>query len=138
MNLAEIKQILTGLSKLNFRLPNGDYVPPHFHITEVGVVNKHSIDCGGNEHSETLVQLQLWQARDYDHRVAPDKFLKILNIARKVIDASDTLQIEVEYQEHTIGKFDLDFDGTDFVLVNKRTDCRARSKCSAKAASGCC
>ena len=141
MNLAKIKQSLEGLSELNFRLPSGDYVPPHFHVTELGLVTKRSIDCGGNQHSDTFVQLQLWQAQDYDHRVAPEKLLKILDIADKVIGTDDSLEVEVEYQERTIGKFGLDFDGTDFVLVNKQTDCRARSKCGAAASkerAGCC
>ena len=140
MNLAEVKQSLKGLSELNFRLPSGDYVPPHFHVTEIGLLTKRSIDCGGNQHSDTLVQLQLWQAHDYDHRVAPEKFRMILDTADKIIGTDDTLEVEVEYQEHTIGKFGLGFDGIDFVLINKQTDCRARSKCSttAKARSGCC
>jgi hypothetical protein len=30
-------------------------------------------------------------------------------------------EIEVEYQDITIGKYDLDFNGKNFVLLNKQT-----------------
>ena len=29
----------------------------------------------------------------------------------------------------TIGKFDLDFDGTNFLLISKLTNCLAKDKC---------
>jgi len=35
----------------------------------------------------------------------------------------------VEYQQNTIGKFSLEFDGKDFILVNKQTDCLAKDAC---------
>ena len=35
----------------------------------------------------------------------------------------------MEYQGETIGKFGLDFDGTNFVLTNKQTDCLAKDNC---------
>ena len=38
-------------------------------------------------------------------------------------------EIEVEYQSETIGKYDLDFDGKNFVLVAKQTDCLAKDNC---------
>ena len=41
----------------------------------------------------------------------------------------DDLNIEVEYQDTTIGKFGLDFDGTNFLLTTKQTDCLAKSYC---------
>jgi hypothetical protein len=37
--------------------------------------------------------------------------------------------VEVEYQAETIGKYDLNFNGIDFVLANKQTDCLAMDKC---------
>jgi hypothetical protein len=39
------------------------------------------------------------------------------------------LEVEVEYQSSTIGKYDLDFDGQNFLLVNKFTNCLAQDKC---------
>lgn len=143
MKLSDVKKSLPQLSGINFRLPDGSYVPQHFHVTEVGLVTKHFIDCGGVERKETVVNFQLWEAGDYDHRLAPQKFLKILDISRKVLGESEDLNIEVEYQQSTIGKFDLEFDGKDFVLVSKQTACLAQDACGippkmqAKANSGC-
>ena len=41
----------------------------------------------------------------------------------------EDLDIEVEYQGDTIGKFGLDFDGTNFLLTTKQTDCLAKESC---------
>ncbi|MEP5431828.1 MAG: DUF6428 family protein, partial [Flavobacteriaceae bacterium] len=35
----------------------------------------------------------------------------------------------VEYQGQTIEKFGLDFDGTNFILASKQTDCLAKDNC---------
>ncbi len=129
MKLSDVKQALGGLSSIDFRLPDGSYLPPHFHVTEVGLVTKHFIDCGGVERKETVVNFQLWEAGDYDHRLAPQKFLHVLNISQKVLGEAEDLNIEVEYQQHTIGKFGLEFDGKDFALVPKQTACLAQDAC---------
>ena len=47
MKLSEIKQHLQNLKTIAFQLPNGDLVPAHFHVTEVGQISKRFIDCGG-------------------------------------------------------------------------------------------
>ena len=128
MNISEMKQSLTGLEAVSFRLPSGEYLPPHFHVTEVGLVTKHFVDCGGTERKETVANFQLWEDGDYDHRLAPQKLLQILNLSDKILGSED-LAIEVEYQQATIGKFGLTFDGTDFVLTPKQTACLAQDAC---------
>ena len=128
MKISEIKQSLTGLAAINFKLPTGEYLPPHFHVTEVGLVTKHFIDCGGTERRETVANFQLWEAGDYDHRLAPQKFLHILQLSEKILGRED-LTIEVEYQQDTISKFGLAFDGTDFILTAKQTACLAQDAC---------
>jgi len=40
MRLSEIKTALNYLKTIEFILPNGDAVPAHFHVTEVGLVKK--------------------------------------------------------------------------------------------------
>jgi hypothetical protein len=75
MKISEMKEALPGLAAINFKLPDGAYLPAHFHVTEVGLVTKHFIDCGGVERRETVANFQLWEAGDYDHRLAPQKFL---------------------------------------------------------------
>jgi hypothetical protein len=132
MKISALKQALPHLDAIRFRLPDGTYLPAHFHVTEVGLVSKHFIDCGGVERRETAANFQLWEAGDYDHRLAPQKFLRILQLSEKVLGAED-LDIEVEYQQATIGKFGLAFDGTDFVLTPKQTACLAQDACGVPA-----
>ena len=129
MKLSEVTRALTGLSAVHFTLPDGSHVPEHFHVTEVGLITKHFIDCGGVQRIETVVNFQLWEAGDYDHRLAPQKFLDILDMSRKVLGEAEDLNIEVEYQQSTIGKFGLAFDGKDFMLTPTQTTCLAQDAC---------
>lgn len=128
MKLSEIKDKLNKLEKIAFQLPNGELVPNHFHVTEIGKITKHFIDCGGTVRKEEVVNFQLWNANDYDHRLHPEKLLDIIKLSERVLEIED-LEIEVEYQADTIGKFGLDFDGQNFLLTNKETDCLAKDKC---------
>jgi len=128
MKLSEVKNKLNQLNKISFQLPNGELVPNHFHVTEVGKIIKHFIDCGGTVRNEEVVNFQLWNANDYDHRLHPEKLLNIIELSEKVLGIAD-LEIEVEYQADTIGKFGLNFDGTNFLLTTKRTDCLAKDEC---------
>ena len=129
MKLSEIKKALQKLETIAFQLPNGELVPSHFHVTEVGKVTKNFIDCGGTVRNEEVVSFQLWEANDYDHRLHPEKLVHIIELSEKIIGIGD-LEIEVEYQmASTIGKFNLDFDGTNFLLTSKVTDCLAKDNC---------
>lgn len=128
MKLSELKAQLGTSGELNFRMPNGNYVPKHFHVTEVGQVHKHFIDCGGTVRREKTVSLQLWEASDFDHRLAPQKLNEIIALSEKVLGVEDG-EIEVEYQSDTIGKYGLAFDGKDFVLTQKKTACLASDAC---------
>ena len=128
MKLSEIKTELSKLDKIAFQLPNGELVPNHIHVTEVGKITKHFIDCGGTVRKEEVVNFQLWNANDYDHRLHPEKLVHIIELSEKTLGIED-LEIEVEYQANTIGKFGLDFDGTNFLLTTKQTDCLAKDNC---------
>ena len=128
MKLSEVKKALETSQIIGFKLPNNTYVPSHFHVTEVGLINKKFIDCGGTVREETVVSFQLWEADDYDHRLAPQKFLSIINLSEKVLGLGD-FEVEVEYQADTIGKYELEFNGTDFLLTTKTTNCLAQDKC---------
>ena len=128
MKLSEIKNHLSNLETIAFQLPNGELVPNHFHVTEVGKITKNFIDCGGIVRNEEVVNFQLWNANDYDHRLHPEKLVKIIELSEKVLEIGD-LEIEVEYQGNTIGKYGLDFDGKNFLLVTKQTDCLAKDNC---------
>ena len=65
MKLSEIKESLLTIDKIDFQLPNGASLPSHFHITEIGKLSKHFIDCGGQVRKEATVNFQLWEADDY-------------------------------------------------------------------------
>lgn len=132
MKLSEVKNKLNQLETISFQLPNGTLVPNHFHVTEVGKITKHFIDCGGTVRKEEVVNFQLWNANDYDHRLHPEKLVSIIELSEKVLNIED-LEIEVEYQADTIGKFGLDFDGTNFLLTTKKTDCLAKDSCGVPA-----
>lgn len=58
----------------------------------------------------------------------PSKLLQIIEIYERKINAED-LEIEVEYQAETIGKYGLSIKGCDFVFVPKFTDCLAQDSC---------
>lgn len=148
MKLSEVKEALKKLQTIAFQLPDQSLVPNHFHVTEVGEITKRFIDCGGTVRKETVVNFQLWNANDYDHRLHPEKLLKIIELSEKTL-AIDNNEIEVEYQGNTIQKFGLDFDGTHFLLTTKQTDCLAKDACGITAekpkvrlsemtASSCC
>ena len=128
MKLSEIKKHLATAEAVNFKLPTGGYVPEHFHVTEVGLVTKHFIDCGGNERLEKVVNFQLWDANDFEHRLKPQKLATIIALSENKLGISD-LEIEVEYQLDTIGKYGLHFNGKDFLLVPKQTACLASDSC---------
>lgn len=128
MKISEIKKHLEMSEKVEFQLPSGKFVPQNFHVTEVGLVTKHFIDCGGTERFEKIVNFQLWNANDTDHRLTSKKLLSIIELSNKVIGVED-LEIEVEYQTQTIGKYSLAFNGQNFELLNKQTDCLAKDSC---------
>lgn len=128
MKLSEIKHLLAEAEAVNFKLPDGTFVPENFHVTEVGMVTKNFIDCGGVVRREEVANFQLWDANDFEHRLKPKKLLDIIALSERVLGIGD-LEIEVEYQSATIGKYDLNFDGNDFILVAKQTACLAQDAC---------
>jgi hypothetical protein len=128
MKLSEFKNHLANLNSLSFVLPNGTFVPKHFHITEAGLVTKHFIDCGGTVRTEKTISFQVWVANDTKHRLEPQKLLGIIAVSEKVLGKED-LEIEIEYQDETIGKYGLDIESDNFILTAKQTDCLAKDNC---------
>lgn len=128
MKLSEVKEALKGLSELTFRLEDGTRVPAHFHVTEVGSVSRHFIDCGGTIRTDDAVNFQLWSSTDTDHRLAATKLLDIILLSEEKLGLKDA-NVEVEYQTSTIGTYGLEFDGNAFILTNMQADCLAKDKC---------
>lgn len=134
MKLSEFKAALQELDHLVFVLPNGNAVPAHFHITEAAHNIKHYIDCGGTERKEQTISFQLWTAQDFDHRLSPAKLLQIIDIYEKKINQED-IEVEIEYQGDTIGKYALARESQTFMLLPKFTDCLAQDACGIPAES---
>jgi hypothetical protein len=116
------------MQALRFFLPDGSEVPEHFHVTEVGIISKSFIDCGGVLRQEKKISFQLWNAADEDHRLKPIKFKNILALAERKLQLSDE-EIEVEYQGKSIEKYGLSYENGRFLLQSLTTDCLAKDKC---------
>ena len=134
-------------SNIELMLPDGTPVPAHFHVTEVGLVRKDFIDCGGTRRSTSTCVLQAWLADDFDHRLDTTKLKRIVELALLIL-ASDTLDVEFEVQEKSISLFTLQtvrfIDGRmQLQLANKHTDCLAPQLCvvtgqNSCESTGCC
>lgn len=133
MKLNEVKEALETVTSVRFQLPNGTLVPEHFHVTEVGEVARHFIDCGGTVRMEKKVNFQLWVAADDDHRLNAPKLSAIISLAEKTLGLGNW-DVEVEYQSDTIGKYGLAFTGTLFRLTPTLTACLAEDACGIPAA----
>jgi len=128
MKLSELKNHLVHVSAVKFIQPNGTMVPEHFHITEAGLTSKHFIDCGGTIRTDKVVNFQVWTSTDTMHRLEPNKLLKIISSYEKHFGTED-LEIEVEYQTDTTGRYGLEFKDENFLLTAKFTDCLASDQC---------
>lgn len=145
MKITEFRTILeeNPAKNLSFVLPNGTNIPAHFHITEVGHVQKNFIDCGGTRRSTSSCLLQAWiAANDEDHALSAGKLASILKLAGKVLP-SDDLPIEVEFEAPYISQFPIDSGDASgesivFKLGTKHTDCLAKEQCGLESESSCC
>ena len=125
-----------------FVLPDGDYIPPHAHVTEVGHVVRNFIDCGGLIGKEEKVVLQTHVGNDTDHRLRSDRFAKILQLGNRVIPSTH-LDVDVEYDccvvaQYPIAEAQLRGQYLDLILQRGRTRCRARERRESETAADCC
>ncbi len=143
MKLDELKSLLRAHPDATprFLLPDGDAIPAHFHITEVGHVAKRFVDCGGTVHdSRETCLLQTYVASDLDHRLDAATFVKILDLGKAILPGDD-LDVEVEYDssvtaQYPIASAETSEEHLDFRLEARHTDCLAKEKCGID--SGCC
>ena len=125
-----------------FVLPDGNVIPPHAHVTEVGHVAKNFIDCGGvTGRSETVV-LQTHVGRDTDHRLRSDRFAKILHLGERVLP-HDQLEVEVEYDCCVVAQYPVvqarpSGNRLDLILGKRQTQCLAQERRKAAAPESCC
>jgi hypothetical protein len=138
MTLAAFKRHLAAHRdlQLRFRLPDGEQVPPHAHVTEVTRIEKQILDCGGVLQSETRVQLQLWLAKDFWHRLTAGQLLAILEKAGP-LHLSDDLEVDIEHDAGLLSQFPLESIATtaDTLVCQLRprhSACRAQQRKAAK------
>ena len=128
MKISEFLYALSGLESLVITNEIGQPIPAHFHVTEVGQTTKNYIDCGGTVREDKCISMQLWLAEDVDHRLSPQKLAGIILQSANLWKQED-LPIEMEYQEGTIGRYDVSFSNGKFMLCSKQTACLAPDQC---------
>lgn len=142
----ELNDLIAVLKKrqndsIDIMLPSGELVPAHFHITEVGRVQKDFIDCGGTTRRIVYATLQVWVANDHDHRLKSGKLADIINLSKNRINFMDgNLSVNIEYGEnqassYVLSEVEITSNGILFVLDSNKTDCLAKDKCGVQ---GCC
>lgn len=114
-------------------LPDGEFVPSHFHVTEVGRVQKEFIDCGGTQRRSLHGQLQLLVATDFDHRLSAKKLLGILELSQPVL-GDEPLPLSVEYGQqvavvYEVSKLEADETAIRLQLGLPQTGCLAPDRC---------
>jgi hypothetical protein len=122
-------------------LPSGEFVPAHFHVTEVGRVQKNFIDCGGTRRESVACSLQTWAAQDFEHRLSAGKLAAIMKLAQPVL-GSDDLPVEIEYgpevaSHYALSDVEVTPNGLLLVLVGKQMECLAPDKCGV-GSGNCC
>ncbi|MCB1065521.1 MAG: hypothetical protein KDN20_21710 [Verrucomicrobiae bacterium] len=157
--LQSLVEVLTENQDTDLRvtLPDHTQVPAHFHVTEVGRVQKDFIDCGGTVRSSVHCQLQLLVASDIDHRLKAGKLLKILSLSEKILGDRE-LPLVIEHEDGRTIAFpvvaiSVGDDTVDLKLDLPHPACLAADKCGlsfeeagtgnlifrpASATSGCC
>ena len=135
MQLNEFKALLQSNRDKAFRLqlPDQSAVPISFHITEVALMHKTYIDCGGTMRESRTCQLQAWVGPDDDHRIASGKMADVLGLAAKFL-ADEDLPLEIEYEAATISQYPVagalvSDEAVTLQLTTKHTACLAPELC---------
>jgi hypothetical protein len=135
MIVSEFKKLLAEHSYRNIRfiLPTGTKAPPHAHVTEVALIEKNFIDCGGTFRTDAVCRLQTWFADDTDHRLTAGKLLAILDKSASFLK-SDELEVDVEHEApfvslFPIEKVEVEDDALAVRLGIKHTACLAEDRC---------
>ncbi len=143
MTVSDLRTVLADnpAASLHLMLPGGEFVPAHFHVTEVGRVQKDFIDCGGTTRSVTSCVLQVWVAADTDHRLDAGKLAGVLAMAAPLLQSME-LPVEVEYETEAVSQYPLGAAevtpaGVLLRLGRKHTACLAMDRCGLGAAECC-
>ena len=128
MKIQPFLQTLASMSELRWALPDGSLVPAHAHVTEVALMTRRFVDCGGTHRMERRIQLQLWVANDVDHRLDPSKLLRIIRETEAYMEW-DNHEVEIEYQGKTIERYGVEIMEGVLALQPLQTNCLAQDRC---------
>lgn len=135
MNLSQFQQALqaTTAATLELRIGPQQTLPRHFHVTEVGLVTKDFIDCGGVRRRDQTCVLQTLVAHDTDHRLSPQKLAGILEKSA-ALGLDPHLPVDVELQGTSIETWrvvaaQMADNTLIFTLEPKHTACLAEDLC---------
>jgi len=126
--------------------PDGEPIEAHFHVTEVGRVQRDFVDCGGTVRRLVTCLLQTWVGEDRDHRLTAHKLLKAFAHAEPVLQGAD-LPVELEYESCNVVQLRLrsvvaEPDRLVIHLGRKHTACLAKEQClpfaRGEIAASCC
>lgn len=151
MTLEDLAALLSAHpdTALHLMLPDRSLVPAHFHVTEVGRVQKDFIDCGGTVRSTSSCMLQVWVASDASHRLDTTRLALIIHRAADVLGAA-AIPLEVEYDNGLISQYpvqraEVSPAGLILHLGSKHTACLAEDRCGVRldvlpscSTPGCC
>lgn len=120
-------------SAIRVVLPDGEVVPSHFHVTEVGRVQKDFIDCGGTKRRLLSGQLQLLVAGDFEHRLKPEKLLGIIEKSASIL-GDDPLPLTIEHGQkvavvYEVSALELVDSTVELRLLDPLTGCLAPDSC---------
>ncbi|KAB2645577.1 MAG: hypothetical protein DVB35_06830 [Verrucomicrobia bacterium] len=122
---------------------DGEPIEAHFHITEIGRVQRDFVDCGGTQRTVITCLLQTWVATDIDHRITAGKLLKAFAYAAPILKDED-LPLELEYQtcnvvQVTVASIAQDTSSFIIRVASKHTDCLAKDVCLPQSnGASCC
>ena len=151
MTLEELIAVLSANPdrSLHLLLPDRSFVPAHYHVTEVGRVQKDFVDCGGTVRNSASCVLQVWVANDVSHRLDTGKLARIIHKGIQLFTTT-AIPLEVEYDNGVISQYpvqqaEVSPDGLVLHLGSKHTTCLAPDLCgvpldllSLCSTPGCC
>jgi len=124
MKLYEIcaKLDMSKDAKLLFKLPSGDLIPEHFHVTEIQSITKNVFYCNQTTSVEESTNFQLWVYTDEDHRITAKKLLNIISKSNFMTDKD----VYIEHDEITLGRYAIDnIESKEGYLIFKLEKVRA-------------
>jgi len=148
MTVSTLRAALAAAGRLPITViwPDGEPIEAHFHVTEVGRVQRDFVDCGGKVRQVVTCLLQSWVGDDVDHRITSDKLLKAFVHAEPILRGED-LPVEFEYDACNVVQLKVlsalaEPDRLVIRIGKKQTDCLAKELCvpstRGSATAGCC